>query len=224
MSPPPILGDHSTALCPKIGAIWVWVTAANQSPSATQPSHFRLRSSERCSESRQRRAAIMPVNCHRAFIVSSQMTGTHSPSGSASYEHAYDPLSEDRAANLHRQRNRIGLLPLQPGILQPDLLSALPRDARVVRPRCMGLRFQSFRRRRRVCATSCVTLTPVPFPARWNSQPCNTICTCSVFVSIRAIADSRSGCSPRHVELTKASHPGRLQTGLLNTVWPSPSA
>ena len=35
--------------------------------------------------------------------------------------------------------------PLNPCILQSELLSALPRDARVVRKRRMGLRFRVFR-------------------------------------------------------------------------------
>jgi len=37
----------------------------------------------------------------RASIPPGQTRGTHAP-GSASYEHAYDPLPEDRAGNLHR--------------------------------------------------------------------------------------------------------------------------
>ena len=52
---------------------------------------------------------------------------------SAHHGHAYDRLPKDRARNLNRQIRRVCDVRLHASVFQPNLLSALPSDARVVR-------------------------------------------------------------------------------------------
>lgn len=129
--------------CPLCGAFILQSQSKSSSSVAAERPESRDAATSR--DSVVRRASIMPVNCHQAFMLSSHKTDTHAPNGSASNEHAYDPLLDDRAGNLHRQIRGIRGIPLNRGIFQPDLLSDLPRDARVVRQRCVGLRLRVFR-------------------------------------------------------------------------------
>jgi len=64
--------------------------------------------------------------------------------------HDHDLLPENRASNFHWPIRCSRGFPYQPGLFQPDLLSTLPRDARVVRQGRVGLRFRLLRMRRRM--------------------------------------------------------------------------
>ena len=87
-------------------------------------------------------------NCHLPFIIFSQGNATQAPCRSRSGSYMGKLLircpKTGQAIFTGRYVDFCDF-PLNPYILQPKLLSALPRDARVVRKRRMGLRFRVFR-------------------------------------------------------------------------------